>query len=261
MTRWFVALFVLKMVLIAGRSWAQGRGQPLGEDKTVEFEVRRWRPDLVSELRFGAGATDIDPVDDFGSEQKESFEFRLMVRMVRTVKLRINWVEPTFTGVKALGHDITAGDVTIPQGTNLATEIKMTDLNVGIELDLWASKDGFFAIIGQFSRFDAELQFEGEDTPTLVTDQLRVELPTFGARARLNLTPSFYVTTEWAGMKRDSRGVISDFDVNVAFSAGPMFFFEYGYRNLYVRDYTVEEDGGRAVFRLRGQYFGVGVRF
>ena len=261
MTRWLASFFVLQMLLIAGTSSAQRSRQLRGEVNKVEFELRRWRPNLVSELQFGTSETINDPFGDFVPEQKESLEFRLMVRIIRTVKIRINRVDPTFIVENVLVDNATAGEASTSSRTNRGTKIQMTDLNAGIEWDLWRGNHGSLGVIGQFSRFDAAVGFEELNATAPAKDKFRVELPTFGARVRMNLTQSFWVTTEWVGMKMDSRGVISDFDINAAFSTSQRFFIEYGYRNFYVRDYTVEVDGGRATFRVRGQYFGVGIRF
>jgi hypothetical protein len=87
--------FVLaSMILASAPSMARaqaGKSPNMGEGYRVEGEFRRWRSDLITELRLSGGGspgTTIDPFEDLGLENERIFDYHFRVRLVGRVKLR-----------------------------------------------------------------------------------------------------------------------------------------------------------------------------
>jgi hypothetical protein len=119
---------------------------------------------------------------------------------------------------------------------------------------------GFVAVVGEYARFDLRSSFESS-AGAVTRDPERIQLPLFGVKGRAYLTPSLAVSVEGVGMKRESEGVMTDFDASASYSLVKNVAVSYGYRNSYNRFKPLEVMGDRATVRLRGQYFSVTVRF
>ena len=71
------------------------------------------------------------------------------------------------------------------------------------------------------------------------------------------MTPKFAVTGEASGMKKDGSGVLTNLDALATYNFNQNFAFSFGYQHRYARI----DRGDREIFRLKGSYFGVSVRF
>ncbi len=106
-------LLVALVIFTASR--ASGQQQlGLGETSRVEFEIRRWRATLESELQVRGGEP-ISPTADLGVSDIKDNEYRGFVRFGRWVKVRGSYVRFKYQGTKTLEQDITFLDVTFPK--------------------------------------------------------------------------------------------------------------------------------------------------
>jgi hypothetical protein len=257
--------FVLaSMVLASAPSMVRaqaGRSPNPGESYRVEVELRRWRSDLITELRLSGGGipgTTIDPFEDLGLENERIFDYHFRVRLVRRVKLRGSWMKVKYQGETAVSSALCVAGLCVPQGGVVSTTLELEETRGGAEVDLLSGDYGFLAIAGEYGRFEARPTFESASASS--GEPLRLNFPLFGIKARAYMTPSLALSVEGMGWKNDD-GVWTDFDASATYSAGRNLGFSYGYRNSYVRFRYIEPAGDRAVMRVRGHYFGVTVRF
>ncbi|HSF20152.1 MAG TPA: hypothetical protein VLK65_31845 [Vicinamibacteria bacterium] len=258
------ALLFCSIVLAGEVVSAQGRRSPnLGELSTIELEVRRWRGDLDSELRLsgdGIPGSTLDPAADLGIPAERTWDYRLGLRITNRLRLRGAWFRTKYESEIVLTKDIAIGGLEVPRGAVLESFLELEQVQAGAEFALVRGVYGFISVVGLYERFQARSRFQSEGTTT-EPEPLRIELPVFGFKGRVYLTPALAVTAEGLGMKRESEGVVTDVDVMATYNFIPNVAFSYGYRNSYNRVKSVEEVDDRAVFRMRGQYFGVTVRF
>jgi hypothetical protein len=251
---------VLALPLLAA---AQQRSVNLGEVSTVEFELRRWRSDLDFELRLstpGVPGTTIDDLDELGFPAERTWDYHFSVRLLSRLKLRGNWFKVHYAGQVTPTSEICISGLCAPAGTELASSLELEQTRAGAELDLLKGNYAILTVVGEYGRIETSTGFE-TSTASATPEPLLMQLPLFGLKARVYLTPSLAFTVEGVGMKKESSGVWTDFDASATYNVKPNFAFSYGYRNSYIRYKSVEPEGDRAVFRLRGQYFSATVRF
>jgi hypothetical protein len=235
----------------------------MGEMYHVEFEFRRWRADLASEIRLsGAGVpgASLDAAADLGLPRERLWDYRLGFRLLRRLKIRGAWYKVEYFGESVGSEDRAVAGLEVPAGTTLASTFEFEERRGGAEFDILQGLYGYLAVVGEYARFDASPTFESSSEEAS-PERLRIQLPVFGVKGRAYLTPALSLTVEAVGMKRESKGVMTNFEALATYNAIPNLAFTYGYRNSYNRVKTVEEIGDRAVFRLKGQFFAVTVRF
>ncbi|MGH9318491.1 MAG: hypothetical protein ACRD21_06705 [Vicinamibacteria bacterium] len=235
----------------------------MGEYSRVEFEVRRWRSDLSSELRLSGGGipgTTLDPTEALGLENERIWDYRFGVRVVRRVKLRGSWMKVKYEGGTTPSSEVCFAGLCAAPGTTTAAALEVVETRGGAEVDLLHGVYGFVAVVGEYGRYEARPTFDA-GASSVSPESLRIDLPLFGVKARAYLTPALALTVEGIGMKKESEGVWTDFNAAASYSAIPNIALTYGYRNSYARFKGIEPAGDRAVMRIRGQYFGVTVRF
>lgn len=240
---------------------AQQRRQQAASAR-VDVEVRRWRPSLFSDWRFGSSGDPIDPVEDLGLESEQGFDVHATVAVARRLKLRLGRVNFKLDTEAPADRPIDFAGVSIESGEIVRTRADIVQLSGGVEFDLVQGRDGFFAIVADYAQFTAEPEIElVDDRTTAKPDKLDIRLPVLGLRGRVYLTPVLWAGFEAIGMKRETEGVYTDFTAAVAYGLTYNIFVTYGYRNLYTRDKSIEPIGDRATFRLSGNYVGVSIRF
>jgi hypothetical protein len=258
-----VAMAFTVAALVSSGALAQAPPN-MGEQSRVEFEVRRFRSDLVSELRLSTPlvpGTSLDDVEtDLGLPVERIWDYHFAIRLMSRLKLRGNWFKVKYEGMTVPTSEICVAGLCTPPGEELDSTMEMEQTRGGAEFNLVNSPYAILAVVGEYGRFRTTTSFaspEGSRSP----EPLQLDLPLFGLKGRVYLTPSLGLTVEGVGMKSDSEGVWTDFDASATYSATPNFGLSYGYRNTYIRYKSIETVGDRAVIRLRGQYFAATVRF
>jgi len=258
--------FVLTSILLSSApsmAQAPARTSPnMGESYRVEIQLRRWRSDLIAELRLsgdGIPGTTLDPFEDLGLENERIFDYHFAARIVRRVKLRGSWMKVKYQGETAVESALCVSGLCVPAGGDVSTTLELEETRGGAEVDLLQGDYGFLAIAGEYGRFEARPTFESGGAST--GEPLRIDFPLFGIKGRAYMTPALALSVEGMGWKSESEGVWTDFDASATYSAGRNLGFSYGYRNSYLRFKSIEAAGDRAVMRVRGQYVAVTVRF
>jgi hypothetical protein len=243
-------------ILVFSAGEASGQSIGLGEENRFEFEYRRWRPTLVSDWEVGNG-TAIHPKEDLGVSDEDESDFRGFLRFGRWVKVRGSYVSFDFQGSKTVEKDITLADITFPEGSNVDTSLKLQHYKVGVEVDILLLREGFLAVVADWSRTEARPILTSSETEAN-GGVLRVQLPTLGLKGRVYLTRGLALTVEASGMRKGGSGVITDVEGVVTYSFSRNFGVSFGYRNLYTKWLDGDD---RATFRLRGNFFSATVRF
>jgi hypothetical protein len=226
----------------------------LGEGNRFEFEIRRWRPNFRSELQVGGPLIYVQ--DDLGVEDERDQEYRGYLRFGRWLKVHASVFKVDFQGVSTLEREITFSSVTFSEGTEVLTSMTLEQIKGGVEVDIFALREGFLAVVADYSTFKlkpitlSSAENEAEET-------LEVALVTLGIRGRIYLTPGLALTAEATGMKKNGSGVITDFEGVVTYNLSRNIGVSFGYRNYYAKWLK----GGRAVFRLKGYFFSGSIRF
>lgn len=260
-----VGVGVLLMLMVSTKSGHAQARRPdpnLGERSRIEVDVRRWRSDLVSELRFaapGATGTDFDPVVDLGLPAERTFDYHFGVRITRRLRIRANWFRVEYASDTVTSRELVIAGEVLPPGNVVTSELELEQRRGGIEFDLLRGQYGWLAVTAEWSRFTAGNAYSSADGDN-ISAPLRMDLPLFGLKTRVYLTPALALSLEAMGMKRESTGVMTDLDASVTYNAIPNLAFSYGYRNSYNR-FKENEPGSRSIYRIKGQYFGVIVRF
>ena len=258
-------LWVLSLLVSSGTSaFAQARrpSRNLGEQGRVEVELRRWRSDLDSELRFSVPGTlgsDFDPVADLGLPAERLFDFHFGVRVVERLRIRFNWFKVTYNADTVTSQALIIDGDFYGSGSVVTSFLELEQRRGGLEFDLVRGEYGWLAVIGEWARLEANNAYRSNDADTTIPP-VRMSLPLFGLKTRIYLTPALAVSVEGLGMKRETIGVMTDFDTSITYNAIPNLALSYGYRNSYNR-FKEDEPEARTIYRLKGQYFGVTVRF
>ena len=258
-------LWILSFLVLSGTSaFAQARrpNPNLGEQSRVEVDIRRWRSDLDSELRFSVPGTlgnDFDPVADLGLPAERLFDFHFGIRLAKRLRIRFNWFKGTYNADTVTSQTLIIDGDFYPSGNVVTSFLELEQRRGGLEFDVVRGDYGWLAVVGEWARFEANNAYHSNDVDTTIPP-LRMSLPLFGVKTRIYLTPALAVSMEGLGMKRETIGVMTDFDTSITYNAIPSLALSYGYRNSYNR-FKANEPASRTIYRLRGQYFGITVRF
>jgi hypothetical protein len=250
-SRWFWAFVV---VCLLSSDWAHGQMTGLGEGNRAEFEVRRWRPEFRSELAVGGPLIDVQR--DLGVEDEKNQEYRGFLRLGRWMKVHGSTFKFDYQGLTTLDRDITFSHVTFSEGTEVLTNMALEQFKAGVEVDIFALREGFLAVIADYSSFKAKPinLFSANDE---AEETLDVALITLGLKGRIYLTPGLALTAEATGMKKEGSGVITDFEGSATYNVSRNFGVALGYRNFYAKWLK----GGRATFRIEGYFYSAIIRF
>ena len=132
-------MLVVLFLMAEAVATAQMRQRPsinYGERSTFEFELRRWRSDLVSEMRLSnpdAIGSDFDPVLALGLPQQRTFDYHLGVRLTKRIKVRANWFRARYDSDTIVSEALTISGTTFPTGQPdfVATDFTKTTRTTG----------------------------------------------------------------------------------------------------------------------------------
>lgn len=247
-------LFLALVALMAGRASGQSLG--LGESNRFEFELRRWRATLESELQIG-GSEPINPSTDLGVSDLRDNEYRGFLRFGRWVKIRGSYVRFKYQGTKVVEKDLDFASVTFPEGTEVATSMQLEHLYAGAEIDILLLREGLLALLVDLARTDVQ-PILSSAMAEADGGKIRVQLLTLGLKGRVYLTPALALSAEFSGMKRGN--MITDLEADITYNLSRNFGVSAGYRNLYTKWAAPEEDG-RASWKVKGYFFSGIIRF
>lgn len=255
------AMLVALVIFTASRASGQRQQQQqmgLGETSRIEFEIRRWRAELESELQLG-GNEPISPTEQLGVSDIKDNEYRGFMRFGRWVKVRGSYVRFKYQGTTTLEQDINFLDVTFPEGTQVVTSMQFEHLYAGAEIDILLLREGLLAVLVDWARTDVKPILSGNGAEANA-DLLRVQLLTLGLKGRVYLTRALALSAEFSGMKRGN--VITDMEADATYNLSPNAAVSVGYRDLYTKlvDRNLD-DRAQATWKIKGYFFSGTIRF
>ena len=231
---------------------AQQMAQP--ENFRFELEYRRWRPKLIADLEVGGPP--IYPSTDLGLGDERTNDYRGSLRLSPRLRIRGSYLKTLkYEGTQVLSRTLTYRGVTFLAGDTVTTAVQIDQFKGGISIEFLQSRDGFLGVTVDYSRLESRPSLQSAAAGT-ASGPLRVSLPTVGFVGRVYLTPRLVLTAEASGMKRESQGVIAEFEGMATANINPRLGLAVGYRNFYAR---IAQDG-RAAYRLKGPFFSVTAR-
>ncbi len=237
------------------------RVAPQAPDYVVEFAYDWWNPSPELALT-PPGATPVDLVNTFGLEQERFRQWALNVRPGRKHKVRFQRVTMSYDQAATLAQAVTFSGRTYPaqQPASLLMEWKLT--RAGYEWDVVSAPGGYLGIIGEvkYNQVLATIAADGVGSASVETT---APIPAIGVAAGGYLVPrTLSVDVEVTGFQlpeqTDREARFIDYDLRVTAHLGRSFGLRAGYRSVDAR-YLV--DGDRGGLKMKGPYFGVGLRF
>ena len=250
-------MFLLFFVVPANAQQRARLNNGAGEFYRVEFEYRNWNAKVITELEIGPDPINVSLSDDLGLPDERIHHFMGAARMLSWLKLRGSYFKREYEATATIRRDLTIGGTTLPALTSVDTAQILQYTTIGAEVDLYASDYFVFSAVGDYTRFRTETLLDGADGSQVDLGQRELALLTLGVKLRIYLTPNFAVTGEASGMKKEGSGVLTNLDGLATYNFNRNFAVSFGYQHRYARI----DQGDREIFRLKGTYFGVSVRF
>jgi hypothetical protein len=253
----------------APKSSGGGGKTPINEPYHVEVSFNLWNPApefIVASESLGIGGTNIDVQADLNVQQKQMYEFRLVLRPGKHHKFRFHYLPMAYTGQTTLSAEIIFNGIKFPVSTAVATELRWNTYRIGYEGDFVSRDWGYIGLILEAKYTDARVELTA---PVIGREfvQARAPIPAIGLAARVYPVKWVAITGEFTafklpkgiqGLPTGTEAQYFDWDINGTVNFTHNFGAEIGYRTLDLR-YSVEQDNGQA--RLKGVYFGGIARF
>jgi hypothetical protein len=242
---------------------------PINEPYHVEVAFNLWDPApefIVSSESLGIPGTNIDVQADLNIQQKQMYEFRLVLRPGKHHKFRFNYLPMAYTGQTRLSTEIIFNGIRFPVSADVATSFRWNTYRIGYEGDFVSKDWGYIGMILEAKLTDARVEL---NAPVIGREfvEARAPIPAIGLTGRVYPVKWLAITGEFTAFKLPEgiQGIPTgteahyfDWDINGTVNFTHNFGVEVGYRTLDLR-YSVEQDNGQA--RLKGMYFGGIARF
>ena len=256
------ALLIAGFLALPNYSIAQrtSRNLNMGETSLVELEVRRWQPNLAYKFTptDGSGET-VDSLLDLSLLHENGHDYHVTVGITGRMKVRFRWLAARYEAVTDGVSDYLISGTLFPAESPMNSALDLEQLRTGLEYYLIRKRYGYLAVFGEWARFEVDSAYESGALKKMLP-KFTKNLPLFGAKTRLYLTPAVALTMEASGFRSSSETSVSDYDLSITYNATRRFGVSYGYRYTYNRFGGVDANGVR-VHRRNGQYFGIVVRY
>ena len=236
------------------------RNLNMGETSLVEVEARRWRPNLKYKFTpLDGNVETVGSLLDLSLLHENGHDYHVTVGVTGRMKVRFLWLAARSEAVTNAASDYWISGALFPTESPISSAIDLEQLRTGLEYYLIRKRYGYVAVFGEWARFQVDSTHESGALKKILP-KFTKNLPLFGAKTRLYLTPAVALTMEAAGFRGGSETSVSDYDVSITYNATRRFGVSYGYRYTYNRFGGADADGVQT-HRLNGQYFGIVVRY
>jgi hypothetical protein len=253
----------------ATKSPGTSGSDPINEPYHVEVAFNLWNPlpeFIVSSESLGIPGTNIDVQADLSIQQKQMYEFRVVLRPGKHHKFRFHYLPMAYSGQTTLSTEIIFNGIKFPVSTDVATDFRWNTYRIGYEGDFVSKSWGYVGVILEAKLTDARVEL---NAPVIGREfvEARAPIPAIGLTGRVYPVKWLAITGEFTAFKLPEgiQGIPTgteahyfDWDINGTVNFTHNFGVEVGYRTLDLR-YSVEQDNGQA--RLKGLYFGGVARF
>jgi hypothetical protein len=239
--------------------------RPPGEDYHVEVFGGFWNPTpnvIVSSEQLGIVGTEIDFVNDLGTEKKQIGDLRIVLRPTTKSKFRIGYTPIQYTASTVLTRDIVFNAQRYRVSLPVDSELSWKQWRFGYEYDFVYRDKGYAGLILDVRYTDVNVELASQFVGTEFT-HAKAPIPSIGGVGRVYVHPSVAITFELSALKvpriqDEYEATFIDWDLNGTFNVNRNVGAQIGFRSLSV-DYLFEQDTGD--MKLRGLYFGGVARF
>ena len=255
---------------------AQFRPRPMNEPATgesfhVEGSVGLWFPtEDMTVASGGSGAlagipgSSISAQTDLGFPSTKTLpEFEVVLRPVRSQKLRLQFVPIQFDGSNTVTRDIVFNGQRYRFGTRVDSTMDWKAWRFGYEYDFITRDRGFGGFILDIKYTDVRVDLNAPQLGLAEFAHARAPIPAIGGIARVYVVPNVAITGEVTGFKLPTvenkyAGHYVDVDIYGTFNLTDNIGVKGGWRTLDM-GYLAKEDTGS--FTLNGLYFAAVLRY
>ena len=271
------ALVAALLTLTASPVLAQFQPPPLsdptiGEQYLIEGFAGFWNPSAeisIASESLGIAGTTIDFKQDLGLQDQRFPELRLVLRLGRKHKLRLQSIPITYEqGPVTVTRDIVFNGQRYSVGVLVNSALEWKAYQFGYEYDFIVTNRGYGGFILEAKYTDVKATLDALDSTgsPLFTEfaHARAPIPALGGVVRVYPIPNISVTAEVTGIKlpntisEDYEGHYADIDIYGILNFTPSVGTQIGWRSLDI-GYLIHEDTGS--FLVRGPYFGLVARY
>jgi hypothetical protein len=231
-------------------------------DTKVEFEGRYWITDLTSKAKIteaGTG-TDIDFKTDLGIEDENFPEARFTWYIGSKNKLRLAYIQISYSGDKNVEKTIEFGGKTYTVGLRVTTDLDVKYLRLGwawqfINIDNGKVK---FGTLLEAKGFWIDASLKATLPPIEESEDLAAGLPTIGVALDINPHKIVNVFAEISGISAGKYGYFFDTEAGVKIIPIKNLSVIGGYR---IFDIKAKDDPDYAKVKISGPFVGATLRF
>jgi hypothetical protein len=243
-----VILFALSLSVIfqAVAEAQQTRVAPIGETFVYELRTDYWYPTLSSSLRADGGAfkgTDINVVRDLGFDDKKPLAFaEFALKFNDKHKVRLDYMNFTYSGDKVAGSVITFNGVEYPLNARLRTDFQLRSIKAGYEYTFLRYPEGYLAFRIAADNLSAKASVEAMGAISN-SASASVTAPVIGLSGRFFAAPWVSLTADLCGVGYDKSTV---YDAALYLDINPIknFGLTFGWRTMRINinvDNTVSD--------------------
>jgi hypothetical protein len=200
-------------------------------------ETRYWPAELagrldLADLRDNEFFADLDPINDLGLEEDDTYEARVSFRPSRGWVARLAWLPLSFKGDVTIDGMIGA----IPISPRVQTSLEIDYARAGLAWQLVATRDGRFRlgpmIEAKGFRGEAAIGVDNPILPLVETTRFETALASAGLLLDAEPTPRVHVFAEWTTLVDTGKGDLRDAEAGVRFLATDWITLTLGYRMI-----------------------------
>jgi hypothetical protein len=269
------AFLTFTLLLLAAPAHAQYRPRPLNDPATgevyhIEGFAGFWFPkaDITgssSNLTVARG-TDIDFKSDLGLEDQRFSTLRVVLRPVRALKLRFEYVPMKYEQETTLPREIIFNGQRFTANLPVQSELNWKSYKFSLEADVVHQDRWYLGLVLDAKYTDVDVQLS---TPLLPNQFAREKAPVpgIGGIGRVYVVPNISVTAEVTGFKlpdnliKDTTGHYVDVDVYGTVNFTNNIGATVGFRSLNFGYLVDTRTGSSGDYKLKGLYFGMVARY
>lgn len=275
-------LFATTLCLLAGLSAAApaeaqygarragSSNRATGETYHIELAGTIWDPTpeiVISSESLGILGDSVDFVNTLGLPKSKFRQLKLVARLGRKHKFRLEYTPIKYTGQQTIGRSFVFNGQRYTIGLPVTSELLWKAYRFGYEYDFVYRDRGFVGFLAETKYTDITATISASLAGVSRTEftHARGPIPALGVIARAYVVPNISITGEFSGFPEigttgSSRygGKYYDLDIYGTVNFSDHLGAQAGYRSFDVL-YKVNKDSG--TMKLKGPYFGGVARF
>jgi hypothetical protein len=243
-------------LLVALPSLVRSQDVAPPEHYRLRLAYDRWFSSLDAQVKKGGDGlpgTEIDAKADLGVEDKDSNEFRAVLKLAGRHKLRASYMSLDYDGDVVLESPFLFDGTFYRAGERVVTSLKGGLWTAEYEFDVVQTGSAHLGLLVGAKYLDVDSVIVQPDEGLRETGTQRAPVPVLGASGRLYLG-RISLSAEITGLTIGERGSLYDFEGQLRYHINDRIAVGGGYRLLNVRG---EDDGDLIRMRIDGFRAGV----